>query len=85
MGSIEKNLHDVLNAGLGLFQTVQGRIDLLQKDIVSSFEGLVSRGAADKSNVAEKIRETVDQGFNAVREFQVKTDGAGKVRAKAAV
>ena len=85
MAAIEKNLHDVLNAGLGLFQTVQGRIDLLQKDIVSSFEGLVTRGAADKGGVAEKIRETVDQGFNAVRDFQVKSEGSKKGAKAAAV
>lgn len=85
MGAIEKNLHDVLNAGLGLFQTVQGRIDLLQKDIVTSYEGLVSRGAADKSAVVEKLRETVDQGFNAVRELQTKAPSAAKPSRAAAV
>lgn len=76
MGAIEKNLHDVLNAGLGFFQTVQGRFETLQKDIVSSYEDLVSKGAADKSQLAEKIRGTVDQSFNTVRDLQTKAESA---------
>ncbi len=85
MGAIEKNLHDVLNAGLGLFQTVQGRFETLQKDIVASYEQLVSRGAADKSQMAERIRGTVDQGLTAVRDLQAKAEGVAKKSTKASV
>jgi len=64
---VENGLKDFLNASLGLFQALNARIDAAQKDLLSGYNALVSRGAADKSELAQKLRGGLDQGLSLVR------------------
>ncbi len=70
--NVESGVRDVLNAGLGLFQTVSAKVENVQKDILSSFNSLVSRGASDKSELAQKLRGGLDKGLTVVKEVETK-------------
>lgn len=68
----ENMARDVLNAGLGLFRVVSATIDSVQKNVISGYQNLVTKGAADNSDVAKTLRGTLDQGLGIVKDVQVK-------------
>lgn len=61
---------DLVNVGIALFQITADRIENLQKDIVAGYSGLVTRGAQDKSQMAESLRERLSQSLNVVQTVQ---------------
>ncbi|MCE9598113.1 MAG: hypothetical protein K8S54_09125 [Spirochaetia bacterium] len=68
---------DLVNVGIGLYNAAQIRLDQLQKDIVSGYGGLVTRGAADKSELAESLRSKLGQGLTMVSGAQAKLGANG--------
>lgn len=70
---------DLVNVGIGLYNTAQIHLDQLQRDIVSGYGGLVTRGAADKSELAEGLRSKLGQGLTIVSGVQSKLGVNGAV------
>lgn len=58
--SMEKLLHDVLNAGIALFRSGEGTVNNAAKEVQRTFEELKSKGAADQSDAAVKLRKSLD-------------------------
>lgn len=57
---MEKILHDVLNAGIALFRSGEDSVNKAVSDIQKTFDELKSRGAADNSEPAQKLRKNLD-------------------------
>ncbi len=57
---MEKILHDVLNAGIALFRSGEGTVANAAKEVQRTFEELKSKGAADQSDAAVKLRKSLD-------------------------
>lgn len=60
MEKVEKILHDILNAGIALFRAGEGSIASAVADVQKTFEELKTKGAADNSESAEKLRKILD-------------------------
>ena len=73
--NLEKTLHDVLNAGLGAYGDATVRLDELKKQVEASYGELIARGAADKSEIVEKLRGGLDQGIASAGDFRTKVKG----------
>ncbi len=66
---LEKNLQDILNAGIGLFKAGEQNFQTAIQAVTKAFEELKTKGAADNSEAAQKIREVLDntiKGLNDV-------------------
>lgn len=66
---LEKNIQDILNAGIGLFKVGEQNFQTAIQAITKAFEDLKSKGAADNSEAAQKVREVLDntiKGLNDV-------------------
>lgn len=72
---IEQGLRDTLNVGLGLFNTVAAKVEQLQKDVLKGYQELVTRGAQDKSEVAQNLRTGLGQGITSVKDARSKIEG----------
>lgn len=77
--SLEPGARDILNAGLGLFRTVEARVSELQAGLASSYTSLVNRGAADASPEVKKLHGLIDDGIARLREIQNRVAGAVKL------
>lgn len=60
MEKVEKILHDILNAGIALFRAGEGSVASAIADVKKTFEELKTKGAADNSEAAVKLRKTLD-------------------------
>jgi len=69
---LENVARDLVNVGIGLFHIISRRIETLQEEIVAGYSGLVTRGAADKSELAEKLRGGLGEGLTVVRTVGVR-------------
>ena len=69
---VEQGARDVLNAGIGAFHTVTGGIEQAQKDINETYESLVSKGAAEDSELITSIRSGLDKGLETFKDVQTK-------------
>lgn len=67
-----------LNVGLGLYKSVEARVQEIQNEIEQTYKELVVRGAADSSEVAVGIRANLDRGISAVRDAQAKVESVIK-------
>ncbi len=67
---LETIARDLVNVGIALFQITADRIENLQKEIVLGYSGLVTRGAQDKSEMAESLREKLGLGLNVLQTVQ---------------
>ena len=76
--AIETGAKDTLNAGLGLFRTVEEKLAEIQGQIVANYNGLVSKGAADTSEPVSKLRNGLDQAIAGVKDVQTKVEAQFK-------
>lgn len=65
---MEKQLLDILNAGIGLLKSGQEGLDKAKVDLEKTYGELVAKGAADNSEGSVKIRESVDKLLNEIKE-----------------
>ncbi|EKO32743.1 hypothetical protein LEP1GSC161_1189 [Leptospira santarosai str. CBC1416] len=72
---MEKQILDILNAGLGLIKASQEGLGKAKADLEKTYSELVTKGASDNSETTVKIRETVDKVINDIKEV---TSVAGK-------
>ncbi len=72
---MEKTILDILNAGIGLFQSGREGLAKAAQELEKTYAELVQRGSQDNSEAAIRLRETVDRILNDIREF---TNVAGK-------
>lgn len=72
---MEKQIMDILNAGLGILRSGQEGLDKAKVDLEKAYNDLVAKGSSDNSDSAVKIRESVDKLLNDVKEL---TSVAGK-------
>ena len=72
--TVEQGARDLLNVGLGLFQTAAEGFDKAQKDIVSGYEELVSKGANENGEFAASARDGLSKGITAVKDAQAKVE-----------
>lgn len=70
----EVGLRDVVNVGLGLFNSVAAKVDEIQKNLLKGYQDLVVRGASDKSSLAQTLRGGLDQGITTVKGVQGQFD-----------
>ncbi|MCB1323802.1 MAG: hypothetical protein H7A21_12260 [Spirochaetales bacterium] len=76
--TIENGARDLLNAGLGLFKTVEESVNKFKADLEKSYNDLIKTGAGDTSEQAVTLRKYLDQGISAVRDAQGKVEGLVK-------
>ncbi len=72
--NLEQGARDVLNAGLGLFQTVAERVGQIQNDIAGGYQDLVSKGASDNSELVTNLRGNLDKGITVVKDVQTRVE-----------
>jgi uncharacterized protein YjbJ (UPF0337 family) len=66
---MEKQILDILNAGIGLFQSGKEGLDKAKGQLQTSYNELVAKGAQDNSEGSIKIRESVDKILTDIKEF----------------
>lgn len=71
---IEKNLQDILNAGIGLFKAGEGNFKTAFANLEKTFEDLKQKGAADQSQSAVKLREALENSIRGVKDVQSKAE-----------
>lgn len=72
---MEKIVIDILNAGIGLFQSGKEGLNKATLDLEKTYDELVSKGSQDNSETAVQLRESVDKVITDIKEF---TSVAGK-------
>ncbi|TGK11443.1 chemotaxis protein [Leptospira fletcheri] len=72
---MEKQILDILNAGLGIVKTGQEGLEKAKAEFTKSFQDLAAKGAADNSESSVRVREFVDKFLNEAKEL---TTAAGK-------
>ncbi|MBI3396219.1 MAG: hypothetical protein HY042_10325 [Spirochaetia bacterium] len=73
---MDKVLHDILNAGIALFRAGEDSLNNAVKEVQRTFEQLKSKGAADQSEPAVKMRKTLDDVVTQVNGLSGKAGGA---------
>ncbi|MBL8022315.1 MAG: chemotaxis protein [Leptospirales bacterium] len=71
---IEKNLQDILNAGIGLFKAGESNFKTAVANLEKSFTELKNKGAADNSDAAIKIREILENTLRSAKDVQSKAE-----------
>ncbi|TGK07435.1 chemotaxis protein [Leptospira semungkisensis] len=66
---MEKQILDILNAGLGLVKSGQEGLDKAKADFTKSFQELAAKGASDNSEASVRVREFVDKFLNEAKEL----------------
>ncbi len=66
---MEKQILDVLNAGLGLVKSGQEGLDKAKAEFTKSFQELAAKGASDNSEASVRVREFVDKFLNEAKEL----------------
>ena len=66
---MEKQILDILNAGIGLLQSGKEGMDKAKGQLQTSYNELVAKGAQDNSEGSIKIRESVDKILTDIKEF----------------
>jgi uncharacterized protein (DUF885 family) len=72
---MEKVVIDILNAGIGLFQSGREGLDKAAAELEKTYSELVAKGSQDNSETAVRLRESVDKIISDIKEF---TNVAGK-------
>lgn len=57
---MDKIFHDILNAGIALFRAGEDSVNNAVKEVQRTFDELKSKGEADNSEAAVKLRKTLD-------------------------
>ena len=71
---MENLAKDVLNAGIGVAQSVKTLVEEQSETIKKSFEELRNKGAANQSETVAKIREQVDTATATISEYTKKIE-----------
>lgn len=71
---IEKNLQDILNAGIGLFKSGEENFKTAVVNLEKAFNDMKSKGAADNSDAAIKIREILENTLRSAKDVQAKAE-----------
>ncbi len=66
---MEKQIMDILNAGIGLFQSGKEGLEKAKTQLESTYNELVSKGALDNTEESVKIRQSVDKILTDIKEF----------------
>jgi len=61
MDKTEKNLEDILNAGIAIFRSTEKSFKAMTAELKKSFNELKEKGAADTSKEAEAARKMVEE------------------------
>ena len=72
---MEKQLMDILNVGIGLFQAGKDGLDKAKIDLEKTYNELATKGAQDNSETAVQIRQSLDKIIADIKDF---TSVAGK-------
>lgn len=73
---MEKIFHDILNAGIALFRAGEDSVNNAVKEVQRTFDELKSKGAADNSEAAVKLRKTLDDIVAQANELNTKAGTA---------
>ncbi len=65
---MEKQILDILNAGLGIVKSGQEGLEKAKADLTKSFNELSAKGASDNSEASVRVREFVDKFLNETKE-----------------
>ena len=65
---VDTQIHDILNAGIGLFKAGEENFKSALENVEKTFEDLKSKGALDNSEAAVKIREVMENTINSITE-----------------
>lgn len=71
---LEKNIQDILNAGIGLFKSGEENFKTALGNVEKTFEELKARGEGDNSEAAVKIREVLENTIRSIKEATEKTE-----------
>lgn len=71
---LEKNIQDILNAGIGLFKSGEENFKTALGNVEKTFEELKARGEGDNSEAAVKIREVLENTIRSIKEVTDKTE-----------
>jgi prefoldin subunit 5 len=74
--NMDKVLHDILNAGIALFRAGEGTVNNAIKEVQRTYDELKSKGAADTSEPAVKLRKLLDDTVAQVNDLSGKAGGA---------
>lgn len=66
---MEKQIMDILNAGIGLFQSGKEGMEKAKTQLEQTYNELVSKGASDSSEASVKIRQSVDKILTDIKDF----------------
>ncbi|TGK01384.1 chemotaxis protein [Leptospira langatensis] len=66
---MEKQILDILNAGLGIVKSGQEGLEKAKADFTKSFQELAAKGASDNSEASVRVREFVDKFLNEAKEL----------------
>ena len=71
---IEKNLQDILNAGIGLFKSGEENFKTAVVNLEKAFNDMKSKDASDNSDAAIKIREILENTLRSAKDVQSKAE-----------
>ncbi|MBW7858744.1 MAG: hypothetical protein H3C43_10750, partial [Leptonema sp. (in: Bacteria)] len=63
------SIHDILNAGLGLYNEGEKRLKDALQSLQNGYSELKSKGEQDQSKEAEKLRQSLDQTIRGIRQI----------------
>ncbi|GBF51200.1 methyl-accepting chemotaxis-like [Leptospira ryugenii] len=66
---MEKQIMDILNAGIGIFNSGKEGLDKAKVQLEQTYNELVSKGASDNSEQSVKVRQSVDKILTDIKEF----------------
>ncbi|MEM7182053.1 MAG: chemotaxis protein [Spirochaetota bacterium] len=72
---MEKQIMDILNAGIGIFQSGKEGLDKSKSELEKVYNELKAKGEEDSSETSAKIREVIDKIIADIKDF---TSVAGK-------
>jgi len=75
---MDKVLHDILNAGIALFRSGEDSVNNAVKEVKRTFDELKSKGAADNSEPAVKLRKALDDIVSQTNDLSGKAGAAYK-------
>ena len=71
---LEKNIQDILNAGIGLFKAGEANFKTALANVEKTFEELKAKGSTDNSEAAVKIREVLDNTIRSIKDVSERAD-----------
>lgn len=72
---MEKQIMDILNAGIGIFQSGKEGLDNAKIELEKIYNDMRNKGESDSSDTSTKLRESLDKIIADIKDF---TSVAGK-------